>query len=106
MFYTTLNGNTEVAEVKVVFKHDKRDITHLNKDDKFVVQKHPFKTTCVIIATNDNTQISSGVAACDPRDTFVYELGRKMSLTRALVSSGLKEQDRKLVWDTYFGNKK
>lgn len=59
-------------------------------------------TSCGI-SVNDNgkmTQVSAQ-SICRPPDQFSKPLGRKLALTRALKISGLTEDEKALIWDTY-----
>jgi hypothetical protein len=49
-----------------------------------------------------NGVMTKGIAACLQGDKFEKEVGRKLSLTRALSESGLVRSVRKHVWNTYF----
>lgn len=46
--------------------------------------------------------IGEGTAKCSKNDKFSRPLGRKVSLARALLSSPLTKEARKLVWKQYF----
>ena len=51
--------------------------------------------------------ISTGVATCSPLDQFQKEVGRKVSLTRALqeTAPSLNKDFRAAIWKTYFNRK-
>ena len=99
MFYFKIGEK----ELKVLFKHEKKEVTHAPKEEgeEPVVQLHPCKTTCKIV--DADSVISEAIAACDPRDHFEYAYGRKLSLKRALISAGFGVTERTIVWDAYFG---
>jgi len=100
MLYVTLaNG----SEIQVFFRHDKKDRSAFSKEGMAIVQRHPFKTTCGI--TTKTKILGEGVAICDDRDNFVYEVGRKIALSRALMASDLSADDRTEVWAAYFNQK-
>ena len=47
--------------------------------------------------------LNTGVATCSPLDQFAKEVGRKVSLTRAL--QGSEKDFRTAIWKTYFNRK-
>jgi hypothetical protein len=49
------------------------------------------------------TVLASDDAACSASDNFRKETGRKIALTRAIEKAKLSKQDRRLVWEAYFG---
>ncbi len=49
--------------------------------------------------------VSSGEASCSFRDKFSKEVGRKVSLTRAIESLNLPKQERRIIWETYHSRK-
>jgi hypothetical protein len=63
--------------------------------------------TCVIELEPNGLGIQ-GHAACSPKDRFVYEIGRKIALTRALRKSGWSKDQRRQFWKQYLdrGKKK
>jgi hypothetical protein len=70
-------------------------------DKKYYVKfKHIRKTTtiCNIISQDKNT---IGVSTKHPKDNFNKERGRKISLTRALITANLNKEERKEFWKVY-----
>lgn len=66
-------------------------------------------TTCEVFSAapgqkfkDHGTVIGQGVAVCDSRDNFCKEIGRKLSMTRALRNTDLSKQERQLIWENYF----
>lgn len=60
-------------------------------------------TTCAIRVegTNSGELNVSAQSICRPPDQFSKPLGRKLALTRALKISGLSDESKKLIWETY-----
>ena len=67
-------------------------------------------TVCVIAEKGELNKFdkvcSTGQAICDTRDRFVKELGRRKSLAKAVRSSEVLNQHKKLVWEAYEMRKK
>ena len=72
-----------------------------------ILHRRRWKTVCSIHALVDGkvpqgaVPVARAIASTNYRDTFDKETGRKISLTRALVFTGLSREDRELVWDAY-----
>ncbi len=76
-------------------------------------KKPVIDTECVIKAIVDESMkgedkylpvpLGSGCTYQSPEDQYVRAIGRKISLTRAVKSFGIKE-DRRKIWKTYFEN--
>lgn len=49
------------------------------------------------------TTILRGISVCSKQDSFVKEIGRKISLKRAIQS--LSKDQRKQIWDVYLQRK-
>lgn len=69
-----------------------------------ITMKSCRRTICYIKKVDDlrNEDVKIGWADCSPTDTFVKEVGRKISLTRALEGFTEKET-RQAAWDAYLG---
>jgi hypothetical protein len=67
------------------------------------------KTLCQVykLLQDERQLISSGTAVCGPLDQFQKEVGRKVSLTRALQTIGpcLNKKLRTEIWKEYFARK-
>ena len=85
---------TEIG-VRIQFKHDK-DPGEVLENRKVVAI-----TRCVL-ENEAGEDIGAGTAFCVEGDQFVKEVGRRIALTRALASSPLNKEDRRIVWTTYF----
>jgi len=62
------------------------------------------RTICTITAGDKENPIvvGYGEASCSEKDNFIKEIGRRMSLTRALeMSFGDNREARKTFWETY-----
>jgi hypothetical protein len=59
-------------------------------------------TKCSIV-TNDEfkTEIGAGIAECSHNDQFVKNIGRKISLARALNSTDFTKAQRTVIWELY-----
>lgn len=85
------------------------------QDDTFQVKWQHFTkmTVCNIfkLSTSNNITfptpqiIAVGYAICSEKDNYSKEIGRKISLTRALKSCEFPKSDRKYIWDKYFSRK-
>ena len=53
-----------------------------------------------------NGEVFTGVSVCGRKDNFCREIGRKISLTRALKEAGFTYEGRQQVWKAYFNRKK
>lgn len=62
-------------------------------------------TNCRISECINHTRylnhISEGISYCNEKDNFSKEIGRKISLTRALINGNFSKSDRKYIWDAY-----
>lgn len=57
-------------------------------------------TTCKI--KNSFSFYKRGATLLHPKDNYNYNIGRKLSLARALKKGFFTKDDRKLFWDKYF----
>lgn len=57
-------------------------------------------TICKIIDLDDVPRF--GYATCSPADKFIKDIGRKLSLTRALKNMNLDKNERTQIWKDYF----
>jgi len=65
------------------------------------------RTQCIIIS-NDGTEHSitfTGIAVCSKNDVYSKEIGRRLSLKKALANTGLHKGHRKDIWTAYFLSK-
>lgn len=64
-------------------------------------------TDCELEITSPSGKVMRfmGGSTLHPGDKFDKEIGRKVSLARALTSSGLGREDRALVWEAYRGRR-
>lgn len=67
------------------------------------IERKDSATLCRIILPNG--KIYTGIARCSKRDNFCKDIGRKVSLTRALKSAGFDKAERRIFWKTYLNNK-
>ena len=55
------------------------------------------------------TTVAMGIARCSPQDQYNRELGRKISLGRAVKDltgrAKLLKEERRVVWEAYFNRK-
>lgn len=71
------------------------------------VKKHTRLTYCAIYELDGNDipkkKISYGVAKCSELDNFSREIGRKLSMRRALLEGkNFSYEERETVWKAYF----
>ncbi len=84
---------------KVQIDEDKYEVTfrHFNRNN--CGNRHP-GTDCYI--KEGSKPYWYGVTELHPRDTYNRNVGRKMSLARALKEGNFRKSDRILFWDKYF----
>lgn len=85
-------------EFKVVFRHGNmlgRRFTRC-----VITQKLQFPD-----GEHDGGLAGEGIAYCNPKDQFSKELGRKVSLAKALKETGFAKPIRKEFWGAYLGRK-
>jgi hypothetical protein len=85
------------------FHHYYVPTEHLNKNGEF--EKKPVATMAIIRDRNENL-ISEGTAKCSKHDLFEKEIGRRISLLRAVDSPNLGKEDRREILSTYFNRKR
>ena len=61
--------------------------------------KKTHQTICVIEV--ENTEIGIANAKCMKTDEYNKNLGRKLTLTRALKNANISKKDRTKIWDAY-----
>jgi hypothetical protein len=84
----------------VTFMYKKIEQTILDKKGNKVNICTPIFTT-VLVETKNKERLT-GKAICSVYDNCKKETGRKLALTRALLSSmELKRSERKEIWDAY-----
>jgi len=88
---------TEIG-IRIQFKHDRGP---RNGEGNRIITA---TTRCILLDSKDN-DISVGSAFCLDGDQFNKEIGRRLALTRAVASSGLNKEDRRTIWNTYFGRR-
>lgn len=71
---------------------------HLVPQTGFITEN---KTICTISV--DDTIISEGIAKCGTNDQFSYNIGRRVSLARALRNSEMfsEKRIRRQFWESY-----
>jgi hypothetical protein len=85
MFKVTINNN----EYEVKFRHYHRDF-----DDKYP------GTACFIVGVDGFIRV--GETLLHPKDNYDRNIGRKMSMARALKESRFPKGIRKMFWKEYF----
>lgn len=68
-------------------------------------KKDGILTLCRITTLNKN-RLCIGDALCCPQDQFIKDIGRKISLARAMSNFALDKQERTQIWKDYFNRKK
>ena len=58
-------------------------------------------TTCEVLNPAVKNIQFGGRSRCGTEDNFSYEIGRKISLRRALSGACIPKQDRKEIWEAY-----
>jgi len=84
-------------EYKISFKH--------NLGGGWVRSRDEFAreiTECFLL-DDDQEPLGMGLAHCSFDDVFSYEIGRRISLTRAI--EGLPRDERKEIWAAYWAKK-
>jgi hypothetical protein len=67
------------------------------------VHRASMRTICSIFnETPPKQSISSGSAYCSPKDNFSKEIGRKLTLARAIKKLDLSYEIRAQIWKDYF----
>lgn len=66
-----------------------------------VGSQEPYSITTCYLIDSEGINIGVGSAFCVPEDQFVKDVGRRISLTRALSDSGLDKEARRIIWATY-----
>lgn len=61
---------------------------------------HPNVTLCTIETSSDSEHIV-GEARCSESDQYSRDIGRKLSLLRAMQSAGMSKSVRTKVWNAY-----
>lgn len=56
---------------------------------------------CFIVNTSDESIFGVGYSYCHPKDNYVKETGRKMSMNEALLQM-FDKVDRDVFWKSYF----
>jgi len=98
---------SEERDVKIRFHHEHDPktgafLTHVAEDYRLVNGV----TVCKIFETYDGEEHSyMGWAECSVKDRYDKEIGRKVSLKRALFNAGFEYEDRKEIWGAYFQRK-
>ena len=72
--------------------------------DEIIDNPGRYMTVCTVMINNKNSGeivTHTGVAICNPKDTFNYVKGRRIATGRAISAYPHKEQ-RKLVWSWYW----
>ena len=93
----------EEREVKVRFHHEhdpqRPFIAHVGDNCRLVNGI----TTCKIFEScEDAEETFTGWAECSTKDRYNKEVGRKVSLKRALWNAHFEYEERKKIWEAYF----
>ena len=64
------------------------------------------ETVCFITRKHDNSFLLVGTAYLAEEDQYVKEIGRKISLSRALEHSSFTKDERAKIWECYLNRKK
>lgn len=78
-----LNVIVRDRELKISFYHDV-----------------PYETQCFI--HSGEKLVATGYASCSDKDNFDRKVGRKLSMSRALLHAHLSKEERKFIWGEYF----
>lgn len=95
---TQIQINDKETEIYIRFQHNQ--FNHTEKMDK-PLSKYPLlngMTICYLMK-EDNSLLNSGHSSCTINDTFSKEIGRKISLTRAVKE--LPKSERTKIWEAY-----
>jgi len=89
----------KVKDYEIRWHHELHQ-DHSNKMDGVNRCLYQGLTICIII--NDNIECPyEGEAICSWDDNFSYDIGRKISLSRALERADLPKKERRLIWEAY-----
>lgn len=91
----------KLGDLHVKFEH--RYYDWANKDGQQT--KVPFATSAKVFDSKGNL-LTMGEAHCGQKDLYNKEIGRKISLKRALNSLSLHKEMRTRIWKDYLNRKK
>ena len=61
----------------------------------------PYHTKCTVSTLDRAAAVGVGFAHCRSTDQFNKEIGRKLSLLRAMQNCGLNREERYQIWEGY-----
>ena len=109
MFELNLSGRVYAVE----FCHQHKESLIPEKDeagnvieDQFRTVKSLVRTECYIVDHDAELVLASGAADVHPNDNPVKNVGRKISMTRALRNYPFTPEERKLFWEAYFSTRR
>lgn len=88
-----LKTRIEGKEVRIGFYH--------SQEPGWFVKGKPVRGYTVCTVKVEGEEDLSGEALCSAQDVFNKEVGRKISLSRAI--QGFPRETRKQIWEAYFG---
>lgn len=72
---------------------------------RYIVKKKKHQTDCTIVNLNDNFIVGKGSTLCSKKDQFQKDIGRKISLSRALSQGdkaySLTKEQHAEIWEGY-----
>lgn len=71
----------------------------IHETDKDILGTKYFKAITYCMLLKEGEQIDVGVAGCSLNDNFSKDIGRKLSLKRAIEK--LPKKDRTVIWESY-----
>jgi len=84
------------VEYKLSFRYGRSELLVGHPMERELVEYR--SVTCELLDPQDKPWVA-GVSACNPKDNFRKETGRKLALTRAI--SGFSKAERAAVWAIY-----
>ena len=89
-----------VKDYKIGWAHVRNSGEQRLTDGKY---RHEYQaiSVCTIEPQNGSCGISNGYSYCSWSDNFSHEMGRKISLVRAMKTADLSKEERTLIWEAY-----
>lgn len=91
----------KLGNLNVKFEHLKLET---GTDSKGRVINVPFATTARVF-DGEGKLLTMGTAQCGAKDLYKKEIGRKISLSRAINSLSLQKEERTKIWRDYHERK-
>lgn len=88
----------KVKDIEIRWNHVHNQDNSKKLDD---VKKPLTKATTRCLLVKDDKVLDAGWAYCSWVDNFSYDKGRKISLKKALSTSGLDKLTRTMIWEAY-----